>query len=115
MRVVLEKQQDSDGATYYSLTVGREYVVLGIAADWYRILDDTEDPCLFDPSCFRVVDSTEPSFWQSSEHDGVRYAYPPEWDQVGFFEDFHDHVESVVRRFWHDLDRYYPELFAPGT
>lgn len=101
-----------------SLTVGREYEVLGIEADYYRLLNDPEtwpygnDPVLFDPSCFHLIDASEPSFWvcQTGE-EGERYCYPPEWNEPGFFEDYHDGVEAVRQRFWEDLQRYYPQTW----
>ena len=101
-----------------SLTSGRVYEVLGIEADSYRILNDPEtwpygnDPVLFDPSCFRMVDSSEPSFWVCrKEEEGERYCYPLGWDAIGLFEDYHDGVEEVRQRFWEDVRRYYPETW----
>jgi hypothetical protein len=86
----------------WSLTVSREYEVLGIEADQYRIMDDTDEPYLFAPECFEVVDSSEPSFWvESRGDDGERYAYPPEWAHDGFFEDYFDglpHAKSTFSR-----------------
>ena len=32
------------------LTPGREYEVLGLESDWYRILNDQDDPVLYSPS-----------------------------------------------------------------
>jgi hypothetical protein len=96
------------------LTIGREYVVLGIEGDDYRLLDDIGEPILFDPSCFEVVDLQEPAFWLSQFGDqGERYAYPPGWGAPGFFEAWHDR-EAVVRRvFAEQLAHWYPD--AAGT
>jgi len=98
-----------------SLTLGREYEVLGIEADDYRILNDPDtwpygnDPVLFEPECFEITDPTFPDFWVcSTGSDGEQYCYPPEWNKVGFFEDYHDGVETVRKQFWEDLNRYYP-------
>ena len=78
------------------------------------IVDDTGDPVLFSPSCFEIVDTTEPVFWeQSFGDDGERYAYPPDWDKPGFFEDFHDGVDEVRKRFWEDHRKYYGEPRSP--
>jgi hypothetical protein len=106
------------GLRRHSLTVGREYEVLGIEADYYRVLNDPEtwpygnDPVLFHPSGFRLLDAKEPSFWvcQIGE-EGERYCYPPEWSEPGFFEDYHDRVEVVRQRFWDDLRHYYPKTW----
>ena len=114
MKVRMDNPVDPKGE-YSSLTRGHEYDVLGIEADWYRILNDDTDPVLFDPDGFRVTDPTEPPFWQSSiGDDGERYAYPLEWNRIGYFEDFHDRIESVQIQFWDDLKRYFPESIV-GT
>lgn len=111
MRILLEKSTDRNGVTYSSLTVGCEYVVLGIESDWYRILDDSGSPVLFEPSCFSISDPSEPSFWQSSIGEcGERYAYLPAWNKAGFFEDVHDGVKSAQMQFRHDLLKYFPTL-----
>ncbi len=91
-----------------TLTLGKRYEVLGIEADAYRILDDQDDPILFDPSGFGVVDGAEPTFWKSETgEDGERYAYPETW--VGsFFEDYHDGVSRAREEFWNDLRTLYP-------
>ena len=101
-----------------ALTIDRIYEVLGIEADTYRMLTDPEskpygnDPVLYDPDCFRIVDPQEPDFWicQYGE-DGERYCYPPEWNEVGFFEDYHDGISEVRERFWNLLKSYYPETW----
>jgi len=105
-----------------SLTIGREYEVLGIEADWFRLLNDPDkkpygnDPVLFEPECFEIVDPTIPSFWVcTTGDDGEQYCYPPEWNEVGFFEDYHEGVETVRIQFWEDLRRYYPETWKART
>jgi len=107
----------SDGMEL-TLTIGREYEVLGIEADSYRILNNPEtwpygnDPVLFAPQYFEIVDPTIPTFWNCTIGDeGEKYCYPPEWSTVGFFEDYHDGVEVVCSNFWKDLKRYYPETW----
>ena len=79
-----------------SLSVGRRYTVLGIEAHSYRIFNDQSEPCLYDPAVFLVIDASEPEFWVvSAGDDGERYAYPPEWNHAGYFEDWHDNVPGV--------------------
>lgn len=116
MKVVPIKEKDSDGC-FLSLTMGKEYDVLGIEADHYRILNDPNtlpygnDPVLFYPDCFRISDSVEPVFWICEYgDDGERYCYPPEW-QGYFFEDYHEGVQKIRQQFWQDLQRYYPETW----
>lgn len=121
MKIKPINTNSSDG-TLLSLTLGIEYEVLGIEANWFRILNDSDkkpygnDPVLFDPEFFEVTDATEPSFWVCSVGDnGERYCYPPEWNSIGFFEDYHDGVEEVRKQFWIDLRRYYPLTWLERT
>lgn len=110
MKVELITRDAPDGTIYHSLTVGRHYQVLGISGDWLRLLNDRSEPVLFDPTCFRVIDPSEPGSWVSIVEDGSRYAYPSEWSQPGFFEDWHDGVASVRAAFARHLREWYPEL-----
>ena len=90
------------------MTAGKEYTVIGIEADTYRIINDLNDPCLYEPLQCEIVDPTEPNFWVSElGEDGERYAYPLAWNRVGFFEDYHDRIQSVVDQFWQDCKRLY--------
>jgi hypothetical protein len=117
MKVVAVKKKAPDGRRL-SLTIGKEYEVLGIEADSYRIITDPHatpwgsDPVLFDPGCFKITDPSEPAFWVCSYgSDGERYCYPGEWGEPGFFEHYHDGIENVRKRFWEDLRRYFPEVW----
>lgn len=95
-----------------TLTVRRRCEVLEVCADGYRILDDRDDPVLFDPSCFRVVDSAEPGFWVTERGDeNERYASPRDWARPGFFEDYYDGGRAVRDKFWNDLRRLYPRTW----
>ncbi|MCP4105366.1 MAG: hypothetical protein GY749_07505 [Desulfobacteraceae bacterium] len=94
----------------HKLTVGKEYEVLGIEADSYRLLDDQNDPVLFDPYSFEISDPTEPDFWNCEiGEDGERYCYPREWLKKNIIESFHDKTEAARQRFWADLRKYYPD------
>ena len=101
-----------------SLTLGREYEVLEICDEYYRILNDPEtryggnDPVLFHRSCFCVIDASEPAFWDcGTDEDGVRHCHVPEWSKSGFFEHYFDGVAEVREAFWEDLCRYYPKTW----
>ena len=105
-----------------SLTLGREYEVLGIEGDYYRILSDEEatpygnDPVLYEPECFSITDPREPDFWICKiGEDGERYCYPPEWSEPGFFEDYHDGKEEVRSVFWRGVKCYYPKTWLERT
>jgi biotin operon repressor len=103
------------------LTVGREYEVLTIEADHYRILSDPEaepsgnDPIIFHQSLFKISSPAEPTFWiGETDEYGDRFYHPSAWD-VDFFIEYHDGVEAVCRRFWEDLKKYYPETWKERT
>ena len=101
MKAVPIRSRGRFGYPLFSLTIGKEYEVLGIEADDYRLLGDPgtfprgNEPFLFDPACFRIVDAKEPA-----------------WTTPGFFEDDHDGIEAARAQFWRDLERYYPETFG---
>ncbi|MCD4727217.1 MAG: hypothetical protein K8R46_06125 [Pirellulales bacterium] len=80
----------------HRLTSGMDYRVIGIECDDYRIINDKNDPVLYPSRLFDITDSTEPSDWISKIEDGCRYAYPAELNEVGFWEDYHDNVPTVV-------------------
>jgi hypothetical protein len=105
MKVRLVTLVAADGTCISSLTPGAEYEVLGIEADWLRLLNDQGEPVLYDPACFQVTDPTEPEDWVSRVDAGARYSYPPCWGRIGFFENWHDGVPEVRRRFTEDIAR----------
>jgi hypothetical protein len=98
--------------SHATLTLGRRYEVLEICAGSYRVLDDRDEPILFHQSSFKVVDDSEPPFWRSAtDGQGARYCGPPKWIQPGFFEDYHEGVQSVRDEFWKDLHDFHPETW----
>jgi hypothetical protein len=102
MIVKLKRKQ----ARYPDLSVGQEYLVIGIEADNLRIINDQGRPYLYPPEVFRTVDSTEPGDWiQEIGEEGERYAYPPSLNRVGFFEDFFDGNKKVVAAFWRVVNK----------
>lgn len=44
------------GKSDVSLTNGKIYSVLSVENGWYRIVDDTNEDYLFDPSEFEVIE-----------------------------------------------------------
>jgi hypothetical protein len=86
---------------YKDLTPGQQYVVIGIEADDFRLLNDHGRPYLYPRSLFEVVDLREPSDWiVEMGEDGEKYAYPQSINNIGFFEDFFDGEEKAVVTFW---------------
>jgi hypothetical protein len=77
------------------------YVVIGIEADEYRILNDHGRPYLYSASLFEIVDPREPEDWIAElGEEGERYAYPQPLNESGFFEDFFDGKPEAVATFW---------------
>ncbi|MGH9843757.1 MAG: hypothetical protein ACREEM_33900, partial [Blastocatellia bacterium] len=71
--IVELRQKD---AKYPDLTPNQHYVVLGIEADDFRILNDNGRPYLYPNEIFRVVDSREPDDWVTQlGEEGERYCY----------------------------------------
>jgi len=89
-------KQEHDGRIL-SVTPGETYEVLGIEAGDYRLIDDFGDPVLIDASACEVVDPARPADWVASIEDGVEYAYPPEFNEPGFWERYHEQ-EAEARR-----------------
>jgi hypothetical protein len=86
---------------YSDLTPEQQYVVIGIEADDFRILNDKGQPYLYPADLFQTIDAREPQDWISEQgEDGERYAYPPPLNAVGFFEDFFDANQAAVVTFW---------------
>jgi hypothetical protein len=84
----------------------KEYDVVGIEADDYRIVDEKGEPYLFPYSAFVITDETIPNEWIISYgEDGEKYAYPPILNVKGFFEDFFDgnnEAMSIFRKHIHE-------------
>ena len=112
MRVKLTRETDSEGIII-SLTMGKEYEVLAIEGDYYRILTDTDskpygnDPVLFERTCFEVSDSREPEFWVTEYFEGERYSGAFVWTRY-FFEDYHDGKNQIRNKFKQNIQQYYP-------
>jgi hypothetical protein len=113
MKVRLIHPIAPDGREFSSLTIGREYEVIGIVADDYHLVDDLGEPIIFDSVCFNVTDLTEPEFWVAEFGDGgERYAGPAAWMAPGFFEDWHDGDLKSREAFAKQLAEWYPTTAA---
>jgi len=101
------EQDDLDPSVtvQHALTAGGVYEVIGIEADWYRLLDDFGCPTLFAPHLFETVDPARPTQWIVRQEDGAEYAYAPELAAPGFFEDYHDRKPDAVRAFYQYLNQ----------
>ncbi len=86
---------------YPELTLGQPYVVIGIEANDYRILNDDGRPYLYPSRLFQIVDKREPDDWITEYgEDGERYSYPALLNESGFFEDFFENKLEAVHTFW---------------
>ena len=86
---------------YPDLTPGLSYVVIGIEADDFRILNDRGRPYLYPARLFKIIDSKKPGDWVTERgEEGEWYAYPPPLNASGFFEDFFDAKPKAVVTFW---------------
>ena len=93
-------------ANYPDLMPGQQYMVIGIEADDFRLLNDQGRPYLYPSRLFEVIDSQEPNDWIIEYgEDGERYAYPLVLNNCGFFEDFFDGKEEAVATFWREVNQ----------
>ncbi|MCC7019091.1 MAG: hypothetical protein IT332_05020 [Ardenticatenales bacterium] len=93
-------------AEHADLTPGQAYVVIGIEADDYRLLNDEGRPYLYPAAAFTVADPREPTDWISElGDDGERYAYPAPLNAPGFFEDYFDTQAAAVTTFWRTINQ----------
>ena len=91
---------------YPDLTPKHPYVVIGIEADDYRILNNHGRPYLYPREIFEIENPNEPSDWITEiGEDGERYAYPACLNTPGFFEDFFDGDEKTISQFWRVLNQ----------
>ncbi|HYU32555.1 MAG TPA: hypothetical protein VEW48_10370 [Thermoanaerobaculia bacterium] len=101
--IIKLREQDS---RYPDLTSDQPYLVLGIEADDFRILNDQGRPYLYPRELFTVVDAREPADWVNERgEDNERYAYPPPLSSTGFFEDYFDGKPEAVATFWRVMNQ----------
>lgn len=80
MRVRLKQNRTS----YYDLTPGNVYRVIGIEAGDYRIMNDLGRPYLYPPEDFTIVDRTQPREWKHQVgSDGEQVQLPTEFGAAG--------------------------------
>ena len=78
------------------MTPDQQYVVIGIEADDFRLLNDHGRPYLYPHNLFEVVDPREPVDWIIEiGENGEKYAYPQSLNNIGFFEDFFNGEEKA--------------------
>ena len=86
-----------------SLSIGKDYEVLEMAGPFYRIISDSDkEPYLYPNDCFEIVDDTKPEFWVTEEVDEEIYSGPPNWQVVGFWDNYFDDIKQVKQQFKKD-------------
>ncbi len=81
------------------LTEGKVYEVIGVEGEFFRIVDDSNEPILFSKELFKVIDATIPSDWIETKFDDELYIEPPETNKPGFYEDFFDDKPYAIKKF----------------
>ena len=105
MKVRYIKKGEYQGS---EMTIGKAYVVIGIESDFYRIISDSNAPYLYNQTQFELIDNKEPEFWVTSYGESEeRYSYPESWSRIGFFEDYHEGINSVIEQFWKECQELY--------
>jgi hypothetical protein len=96
MKVIPLKANDE----FWSLTPGKQYVVIGLDHESYRIVDDKGEPILFSKDGFKILDNTIPEDWVWKRYsEDEYYADPPELGRPGFYEDFFDGKSEALKQF----------------
>jgi len=89
VKVVL-KNSEAIATGYPDLTPKKHYYVFCVECGDFRILNDEDRPFLYPSEIFEIVDSTEPTDWETSYCEGMRYSGSKELLKPGFIEDYFD-------------------------
>lgn len=87
------------------LTPGQEYVLVGLDQDSYRVINDNEEPVLYERAMFleQNFENRTPSEWVKHDYEDGEYTINPfELSVVGFYEDWFDgqpQAKEVLARF----------------
>ena len=96
----MKVRMNQNGAVVRFLTPAKEYEVIGLDHESFRVIDDKGEPILFPKSLFSVIDDRIPEEWIWDRYAGDEYyANPPELHEPGFYEDLFDHKPDAVGRF----------------
>ena len=113
MKMIVKLRQEVE--EYPDLTYGQHYVLIGIEADDFRLLNNQGRPYLYPHHLFEVIDPHKPSEWVTEIGEaGEVYAYPPKLNEPGFFEDFFDGEKGAVSTFWRIVNQWLSFSKVPG-
>lgn len=98
-RKPLRDPEDPDHVNLH-LTPAKEYTVVGVSNDSYRVIDDAGEPILYAKCLFEVIDRSIPAGWSLWEYeDGEYHLEPAALNKPGFYERYFDHVEEARQLF----------------
>jgi hypothetical protein len=85
---------------FWSLTLGREYVVIGLDHESFRLVDNKGEPILFPKEGLKILDTTIPEDWMWKRYsEDEYYADPPELGRQGFYDDYFDGKAEASKQF----------------
>lgn len=101
------------GVHVKSISPGIAYAVIGVDDIYYRVINDSEEPVLYKKDVFDVIDPHVPEHWIRRDYsDGEFYLNPPEFSEVGFFEDYFDGDQDALNKYNRYLIMNNPEKAA---
>jgi hypothetical protein len=107
--VKLIKIHDKEIFELHSYTLLKNYIVLTIENNYYRLISDAGEPILYPIKCFEIMDPQIPSFWNayySSECNTMDLA-PEYWLKSNFWSNYFDYKPPTVEIFWKDCRELY--------
>ena len=103
VKVVFVMQEEGKSV---ALTLGEEYLVVGVSDASFRVVNERLEPILYPRACFVVVDERIPEDWVRRDYEGGEYHIsPPEVAEPGFYEDYFDGRTTAIKTFEEVLSR----------
>lgn len=103
MRVRANSKVEDD----MTVTRGKEYIVVGISDDCFRVLNDYNEPSLVEKEYVDIIDDEIPKDWvrTHARYDKTEiHMNPPGLGGPGFYEDYFDDKEYAIERFQAYID-----------
>ncbi|MCP4105367.1 MAG: hypothetical protein GY749_07510 [Desulfobacteraceae bacterium] len=94
-----------DEYDHQNLESDKEYEVIGITHEHYRIVNKRGEPVLYPKYLFTVIDPSIPENWVCERYAPDEYYIdPPELSKTGFYEDYFDGKAYAIIIFNHFLE-----------
>ena len=85
---------------HQTLKTNKEYVVIGISYDSYRVINERKEPILYPKYLFHVIEDSIPGDWIKKKYpDDEYYIDPPELCKQGFYETYFDRKPEAIAIF----------------